>query len=205
MTLETSRRHDAQYAREGGCNASLSTAMMDRRSMLSGMAGLAASVVPSRSADANRLIDRSRLIWLRNQAGEEFAGAFRGPEGVPAAEVMERLRHLFRDLRAEALGPLPVALVDVLSLIQAGWRHERPLLLHSGYRTRGTNALLEGAARASLHLEGQAADFGMRGISLPDLAEAASAFSRIFSFMGVGIYRNFVHVDVGPRRMWRGD
>lgn len=147
--------------------------------------------------------DRSRFLWVRNHAGEEVAAAFRGADGVPRWEVVARLQNLFRDLRSGTPGPMPVALLDMLSMIHAGWRHERPLLLYSGYRTPSTNASLEGAARASLHIEGQAADFALHGVAASDLAQAARSFSSIFNFMGVGIYPGFVHVDIGPRRRWQ--
>ena len=146
--------------------------------------------------------DRSRFLWVRNRAGDEVAAAFRNADGTPNWEVVARMQLLFRDLHANAAGPLPVALLDILSLIHGGWRHERPLMLHSGYRTSATNASLEGAARASLHLEGRAADFGLRGATVGDLAEAARSFSSIYGFMGVGRYPGFLHVDIGPRRAW---
>lgn len=161
---------------------------------------LAAAAMPRRGRAA--AMDGSRFLWVVNGAGEEVAGAYRRSDGTPDWRVVARLQHLFRDLRADAPGPLPLPLLDILSLIQEGWRHERALLLRSGYRTPGTNAVIEGAARASLHLEGQAADIALRGVPVAEVAQAAASFSSIFGFMGVGAYPGFVHVDIGPRRAW---
>ena len=122
----------------------------------------------------------------------------RGP-GAPAPPLA-RLRRLFRDLRAGAEGPLPPLLVDVLSVLQEGWGYARPLVVGSGYRTPLTNASLEGAAPASLHLRGLAADITIRGVHPEELGAAVWTLSQRLGFMGVGLYRGFVHVDVGPRR-----
>jgi len=167
-----------------------------------GAAALAVGVLTARPANAVRMDDHSRFLWVRNRAGEEIAAAFRRVDGQPDETVVAQLQSLFRDLRADTPGPLPVKLLDVLSLIQEGWQYERPLLLHSGFRTLGTNSSLEGAARGSLHLDGQAADIELHRVSVVDLAQAARSFSSIFSFMGVGIYPGFLHVDIGPRRRW---
>jgi uncharacterized protein YcbK (DUF882 family) len=147
--------------------------------------------------------DHSRFLWVRNGAGEEIAGAYLRGDGQPDWRVVARMQHLFRDMRAGAPGPMPVLLLDVLWLIQASLRFEKPLLLHSGYRTPQTNASLEGAARNSRHMEGQAADIQVRGVAATDLAQRAWAFSQIYDFMGVGVYPGFVHVDIGPKRVWQ--
>jgi uncharacterized protein YcbK (DUF882 family) len=155
------------------------------------------------AACAQRVGDRMRFLWVRNQAGEEAAGAYIRADGWIDWRVVAAMQAVFRDLRQNAAGPLPVLLLDVLWLIQTGWRFEQPIVLHSGYRTPLTNASLEGAAFNSRHLEGQAADISLRGVTVEAVAEAATAFSRIYDFMGVGVYPGFVHVDIGPRRAWQ--
>ena len=59
-----------------------------------------------------------------------------------------------------------------------------------------------GVARHSLHLEGRAIDVRLDGIDCADLAAGALALSR----GGVGYYRrsDFVHLDTGALRTWRG-
>ena len=97
---------------------------------------------------------------------------------------------------------MPPLLVDMLSVLQEGCGYSRPLLVGSGFRTPRTNASLEGAAPASFHLRGSAADISVRGVAPLDLGLAVWTLSQRFGFMGVGLYRGFVHVDIGPRRAW---
>ena len=115
---------------------------------------------------------------------------------------MSRQRHQFRDLREDRQGPLPPLLIDILSVLQERWAYTRPLLIGSAYRTPQTNAAIEGAAPASLHLQGLAADITMRGIHPDALGAAAWMLSQRLGFMGVGLYSGFVHVDIGPQRSW---
>ena len=74
----------------------------------------------------------------------------------------------------------------------------------SGYRTAATNRLLqrEGWAPAahSEHLVGKAADICVDHVSLRHLHRAAVSFKA----GGVGMYPrdHFIHVDVGPPRVW---
>ncbi len=163
---------------------------------------VAAAAVPGGVAAAKA--PGRRLLWIRNQAGEELSLAYRGAHGIPDRAAVMRLRHLFRDLRAGAPGPMPLALIDVLSLIQEAWRHDRPFTLYSGFRTQRTNAALQGAAPGSLHLLGMAADVALPGVRPFELARVALAYARHFQAMGVGLYPGFVHVDIGPQRVWAG-
>nr|WP_280842865.1 DUF882 domain-containing protein [Pararoseomonas baculiformis] len=157
---------------------------------------LALADVPARAATG-----ASRQIWMQNRAGEEVRAAYRHGETYDAA-VLQRLRHLFRDLHEGTQGPLPEMLVDMLSVLQEAWGYALPLLLNSGFRTPRTNAMSEGAAPASLHLRGLAADVSMPGIDHPDLALVALSLSERLGFMGIGVYPRFVHLDVGPSRRW---
>jgi uncharacterized protein YcbK (DUF882 family) len=177
------------------------TRLASRRLVLGAAALGAAGALPG-AARAQRVGDRSRFLWVRNQAGEEVAGFYIRADGWIDWRVVARMQTLFRDLRQNAAGPMPVLLLDVLWLIQTGWRAERPLILLSGYRTPQTNNALEGAARQSRHLEGQAADIALRDVPIAQVAEAATSFSRLYNFMGVGLYPGFVHVDIGPKRAW---
>ena len=42
----------------------------------------------------------------------------------------------------------------------------------------------------------------VRGVRPDELGLAVWLLSQRFGFMGVGLYRGFVHVDIGPRRAW---
>lgn len=180
------------------------TAPSPRRALLS-LAALAASGLCARPALAMwRPGDRSRAIWLRNQAGEELRATYVGADGQVLWPAVTRIRHLFRDLRQDRPGPMPVQLLDMLAQIQLRCGPGRPLILLSGFRTARTNDALEGAARHSLHLQGQAADIRIPGVAVRDIAAVAAEVSHRYSYMGIGTYPGFVHVDIGPLRGWRG-
>ncbi|WP_270938608.1 YcbK family protein, partial [Falsiroseomonas oryzae] len=164
----------------------------------------AAAVVAAPARAVQRPGDRTRAIWLRNQAGEELRLAYVRADGQIDWQAVARARHVFRDLRRNAPGPMPVLLLDTLGQIQARIGADRPLVLLSGFRTPSTNAELEGAARNSLHLQGQAADIMMPGVPAARIAAAATEVARFYSEHGVGTYPGFVHVDIGPLRGWRG-
>jgi uncharacterized protein YcbK (DUF882 family) len=137
-----------------------------------------------------------------NNAGEEVATAYRREDGTPDIAAIARLQRLFRDIRQDSPGPMPPLLIDLLSILQEVWGFERPLTVISGYRTPATNAAIEGAAPASLHLDGLAADITVRGVHPLDVALAAHDLSQRLNFMGLGLYPRFVHLDIGPRRTW---
>lgn len=142
-----------------------------------------------------------RFVWLRNAHEEEVALCYRTGETYSQA-AMTQIRHLLRDVHAGVEGPLPELLVDMLSALQEQWDYTRPIRVQSGFRTAGSNAAIEGAAPRSLHLVGAAVDFGVPGMAANDVAMAAWTLSRRVGFMGIGVYPRFVHLDIGPQRVW---
>jgi uncharacterized protein YcbK (DUF882 family) len=97
---------------------------------------------------------------------------------------------------------MPPLLVDMLSVLQEGWDYRHPIEVVSGYRNAERNAQIEGAAAASLHIIGSAADVRVPALPLDFVAAAAWRISNRLGFMGIGLYRDFVHLDIGPRRLW---
>lgn len=75
-----------------------------------------------------------------------------------------------------------------------------PLVLNSAYRSPAWNAQVGGAAN-SKHMMGIAFDIrNDRDFTRDELVKAA----RGVGFLGFGNYRSFLHVDLGPARMWAG-
>jgi len=76
----------------------------------------------------------------------------------------------------------------------------------SGYRSPENNERLHerssGVSQHSLHMQGRAIDVRLNGVDCKDLAGGAEELKR----GGVGYYRasNFVHLDTGAYRTWRG-
>ena len=171
------------------------TSPWTRRGILAGTAALLAGRA---QADAPA---RERWIWIQNNAGEEVAVAYRAGQDYNFA-ALARLQRLFRDLRADAPGPIPPLLVDMLSLLQERFGYTRPLKLISGYRTPQTNAGLPFAAPNSLHMRGMAADIIVPGFSQSEVVGQAMALSNHLGFMGIGWYGSFTHVDIGPKANW---
>ena len=75
--------------------------------------------------------------------------------------------------------------------------------VHSGFRSQKTNNYLRArshkVAKNSLHTLGKAIDFSIPGKSSRQVAQVARSVSN----GGVGHYPSFVHLDSGPKRMWR--
>jgi hypothetical protein len=118
---------------------------------------------------------------------------------------------LLRDTYAGREAPASLGLLRTAAWMQAFlalYGVHRPFEVHSGYRTRLTNELCDGA-RASQHLlkpDGcfHAMDIHMNGIPTEYLGRLAALAHQ----GGVGFYENrkrgFVHIDDGRARYWRG-
>ncbi len=172
-----------------------------RRAVLAGVAcGAAFIAVPA----AARPLAERHLRLLCPETGERFAGAYwRRGHFVPGA--MPRIDWLMRDFHCDAVGRMDPALIDLLHRIFVAAGGQRPVQVLSGFRTRATNLVLrqEGfpAAPHSQHLEARAADIRIEGVRVSHLHRLAMRLRR----GGVGLYREYVHVDTGPLREWRCD
>ena len=162
----------------------------------------AAPETPPPSDALKELLAERRSIWLvrgKEQLEATYWSAERGYDREQYLQICWALR----DIQADRVFPIDHALLDVLAGLQA-WLAKSgvraPLEIHSGYRTRTTNQKLEGAALASRHLLGKAADVTVAGVKNVRLAGMASVLGR----GGTGFYpgRNFVHIDTGDERIW---
>lgn len=73
----------------------------------------------------------------------------------------------------------------------------KPLIINSGYRCEAYNTAI-GGAKASYHMNGQAADISIEGHD-PEVMEKEALKLK---FTGFGFYPTFMHLDTGPRREW---
>jgi uncharacterized protein YcbK (DUF882 family) len=186
--------------------------MITRRRVLAGTATLCGTAVVSGAA----------LLWPRSSLGATDRGArrialtnlhtgeqldieyFRDGSYVPAAlAALEVLLRDFRNGEKHAIDPqLMDYLVDVAAQIGVPPQYS----VISGYRSPETNERLHerssGVSQHSLHMQGRAIDVRIGGVDCQDLAARAEALRR----GGVGYYRasNFVHLDTGAFRTWRG-
>lgn len=79
-----------------------------------------------------------------------------------------------------------------------------PFIINSGYRCKEYNSKLPGSSKESQHIKGLAADIAINhltGVQKRKLIRHA-----LIRFNGVGIYKNFIHVDLraGERVVWTG-
>src|SRR3954469_2012252 len=75
-----------------------------------------------------------------------------------------------------------------------------PIVITSGYRTPAHNARTEGAARNSMHLYGYAADLLVPGYG----PRATAIAAQLVGGGGIGLYADFIHLDVWRPRIWLG-
>lgn len=91
-----------------------------------------------------------------------------------------------------------VKLIAKLECLRSAMGHI-PIFITSGYRCQNHNTRV-GGAKNSYHMKGQASDIYIKG----DMGELAKIADRIFKEGGVGIYKNFIHLDTGTKRRFLG-
>jgi uncharacterized protein YcbK (DUF882 family) len=180
--------------------------MISRRRMLVAAGALAGAAALGVRSSIGAPDAKSRHIALLNlHTGERleidyFRDDAYAPDALAAIEVLLRD---FRNGEKHAIDPkLMDYLVDVAAQIGAPPAYD----VISGFRSPETNERLHerssGVSQHSLHMQGRAIDVRMSGVSCADLAACAEGLKR----GGVGYYQasNFVHLDTGAFRTWRG-
>ena len=182
------------------------------------------------SQSPNGFWERPRWLWLKRPATGEQLRLVYWKDGNLIPEAHQQASWFLRDVRFQGMlaskdsrirnalnsGLIreehlsPWVLMDPILLdIQyafCAWLSfhgiSSPLLVTSGFRHVVTNSLTEGAARDSWHIRGGASDLVVPGI----MPEALAKFGQWLSGGGVGLYanRNFIHIDRGRVRSWRG-
>jgi uncharacterized protein YcbK (DUF882 family) len=176
------------------------------------LAGVAAGflVRPARSREVPAPAPSSekssrRVALLSIHTGERLdIEYFRDGTYVP--EALSAIEVCLRDYRTGDRHAIDPALMDYLHEVARAAGVDPAFSVISGYRSPQTNAMLHersaGVARHSLHMEGRAIDVRVTGIDCADLAARALDLKR----GGVGYYRasDFVHLDTGAFRTWKG-
>lgn len=149
--------------------------------------------------------DIRRIKMYSGRTGESIDTIY-WIEGEYIPEVLDEINHFMRDWRTNDIKTMDARTIDIMAAAHSLLEVSEPYMLLSGYRSPKTNAMLRessrGVARNSLHMKGQAADLRLASRSVSQMASAAEACSS----GGVGRYgrSNFVHMDCGPIRTWRG-
>jgi len=181
---------------------------MTRRGLLGAFAATAVAAAPSFASAAGFLRgagDIRRISMFSGRTGERVDTVY-WIEGEYIAEAVREINMFMRDWRTSEAVQMDLRTIDIMSASSNLMDINEPYLLLSGYRSPQTNAMLRqqssGVARNSLHMRGQAADLRLQGRTTAQMASAAISCRA----GGVGRYSgsNFVHMDCGPIRSWRG-
>jgi uncharacterized protein YcbK (DUF882 family) len=186
--------------------------MISRRHMIAGAAALSGTAALSGAAALwpqsllGATDTAARRIALTNLHSGELLEIEYFRDGSYAPEALAALEVLLRDFRNGEKHAIDPKLMDYLVDVAAQIGAPPEFSVISGYRSPETNERLHehssGVSQRSLHMQGRAIDVRMSGVDCQDLAARAEFLRR----GGVGCYRgsNFVHLDTGAFRTWRG-
>jgi uncharacterized protein YcbK (DUF882 family) len=161
---------------------------------------------PSLRAEEAKPNDRYFLsgdgqIQLTNaKTGNSARIRYRSPDGSYPEDARRQINRLF-GVPAASSDDISLRLISLLDYIEDLFSH--PVEIISGYRSPEYNENLRNqgrlAAKASLHMEGMAADISMQKV----LSTKAFQAIKALQCCGVGYYHgNSLHVDTGPARFW---
>lgn len=167
-------------------------------------AGLTAIAAPAWAQNFD--IWEPRWAVLDNlHTGEKFSAVYYA-NGSYLPDALAEATRVLRDWRTGDQHFIDPTLFDALHAIGGKLETRKSFQIISGYRSPKTNAMLgrrsHGVAEHSQHTVGKAIDLRIEGVELSNLRNAALAIGA----GGVGYYpvSNFVHVDTGRVRQWRG-
>ncbi len=184
-----------------------SRSVISRRNFLgAGITAAVASIIPTELYAAAKALQPEKTICFHNVYTLETLETTYWENGQYLPEAMSAINHIFRDIRTGKERTISKSLIDLLHDLQQDVRLDGHFHIISGYRTPRSNALLsqtkKGVAKNSLHIYGKAVDIRLPDYSLKTLRRKAMKLRG----GGVGYYprSNFLHVDVGSVRYWRG-
>jgi uncharacterized protein YcbK (DUF882 family) len=133
----------------------------------------------------------TRRIALLNLHTDERVETLYFRDGAYLPEALSAIETCLRDFRTGGRHPIDPSLMDYLVDVAGTVGTAPEFSVISGYRSQ-----------RGLHMEGRAIDVRIPGIDSADLAARTLGLKR----GGVGYYRasDFVHLDTGPFRTWKG-
>ncbi len=167
---------------------------------------VAAGPAAARVQDPQRSAGAPKRIALRNLHTGERLDLEYFRDGAYLPHALSSIDGLLRDFRTGERHAIDPSLMDYLVEVAHRVGVDPAFSVISGYRSPLTNANLHErsieVAKHSLHMEGRAIDVRMTGVDCASLAVHALGLER----GGVGYYRasDFVHLDTGAFRTWRG-
>lgn len=181
---------------------------MTRRALLGAFAASAVVAAPTYANVAGFLRgagDIRRIRMASGRTGERIDMIY-WVDGKYISDAVKEVNYFMRDWRTDDVKKIDLRTIDIMTAAHNLLDVSEPYMLLSGYRSPKTNAMLRarsrGVAKNSLHMKGQAADLRLASRSVSQMARAAAACRG----GGVGKYSgaNFVHMDCGDVRTWRG-
>ncbi len=151
-----------------------------------------------------RGLPEGRLRFVNVWTDEQLDVIYRDEAGQYDLEALDDVNHLLRCHYTGEVGAIDVRVLEHVNLVQKRLGGNRDIQVTSGFRSPEYNALLvrsgRGAARNSLHVQGQAMDIRIPGIHPKTVRKVALELG----YGGVGYYprSKFVHLDSGPFRHW---
>lgn len=145
-----------------------------------------------------------QLALYNTHNGEYINIRYCDVHGIWSPDAAQSFNHFLRCHADGGLMPMHPHLLEVIDRIQDHFGPDRVVHVISAYRSPKYNGYLRsvgrGVALHSYHMKGQAMDIRIPGISTRALFE----YVKSLGVGGAGCYHgpNFVHVDVGPVRVW---
>jgi uncharacterized protein YcbK (DUF882 family) len=144
-----------------------------------------------------------RVAFIDTHNGERVSVVYRTRDGRYDDSALAAIDYVLRCHGGDEQFPISLKLIELVDHIQDNFGANDVRII-SGYRSPKYNAWLRRRSRRvahdSLHMRGMAMDIRMDGVNKHKLGR----FVRGLHAGGVGVYRRsgFVHVDVGPARLW---